>query len=142
RIMPPCLTRRHGSDAQGDRGDLPHREGQAHRRPGPRRSRRRSRGELAQDALVVAMFEWPKVGVPANPGAWLVTTAKRRAIDVLRRDQMRVRKHDQIARELEGAVDDTAEEIEAVIDDDIGDELLGLIFTACHPMLSADARVA
>lgn len=98
--------------------------------------------ELTQDALVVALFEWPKVGVPANPGAWLMTTAKRRAIDVLRRDQMRVRKHDQIARDLEGAVDDAAEEIEAAIDDDIGDELLGLIFTACHPMLSADARLA
>jgi RNA polymerase sigma factor (sigma-70 family) len=97
--------------------------------------------ELAQDALVVALAEWPERGVPANPGAWLMTTAKRRAIDASRRDRMRERKHLDIARELDGGVDDR-DAIEAAIDDDLGDELLGLIFAACHPVLSADARAA
>ena len=97
--------------------------------------------ELAQDALVVALAEWPRTGVPANPGAWLMAVAKRRAIDALRRDRMRTRKHEEIAREL-GEAFDTAEAIEAAMDDDPGDELLGLIFTACHPMLSPDARAA
>lgn len=98
--------------------------------------------ELAQDALVAALSEWPRSGVPANPGAWLMTTAKRRAIDVLRRDTMQTRKHEEIARTLEGTSDGAVEAIEASLDDDLGDELLGLIFTACHPMLSADARAA
>jgi RNA polymerase sigma factor (sigma-70 family) len=98
--------------------------------------------ELAQDALVIALSEWPRTGVPANPGAWLMTAAKRRAIDAIRRDRMRERKHEEIARELDGASDGAAEAIEAAIDDDLGDELLGLIFTACHPVLSADARAA
>ena len=102
--------------------------------------------ELAQDALVVALAEWPRRGVPANPGAWLMAVAKRRAIDVLRRDKMLLRKHEQIARELDGAPDETpggaAAAIAAAMDDDLGDELLGLIFTACHPMLSPDARAA
>jgi RNA polymerase sigma factor (sigma-70 family) len=94
--------------------------------------------ELAQDALVIALSEWPRTGVPANPGAWLMTTAKRRAIDAIRRDKMRERKHEEIARALDGA----AEAIEASMTDDPGDELLGLIFTACHPVLSPDARAA
>jgi RNA polymerase sigma factor (sigma-70 family) len=98
--------------------------------------------ELAQDALVIALSEWPKAGVPANPGAWLMTTAKRRAIDAIRRDKMLERKHEEIARELDGALDGTAEVIDATINDEFGDELLGLIFTACHPILSADARAA
>ncbi len=98
--------------------------------------------ELAQDALVIALSEWPRTGVPANPGAWLMTAAKRRAIDAIRRDRMRERKHEEIARELDGAFDGAAEVIEAAMDDDLGDELLGLIFTACHPILSADARAA
>ncbi|WP_332820009.1 RNA polymerase sigma factor [Sphingopyxis sp.] len=102
--------------------------------------------ELAQDALVIALSEWPRTGVPANPGAWLMTAAKRRAIDAIRRDRMRTRKHAEIARELDGEVDDDAanvvEAVEAAVDDDPGDELLGLIFTACHPILSADARAA
>ena len=98
--------------------------------------------ELAQDALVIALSEWPRSGVPANPGAWLMTAAKRRAIDAIRRDRMRERKHEEIARELDGAPDDAAEAIEALVSDDLGDELLGLIFTACHPILSADARAA
>ena len=96
--------------------------------------------ELAQDALVIALAEWPKTGVPPNPGAWLMTTAKRRAIDWLRRDRMRERKHEEIARELDDASDSGA--IETAMDDDLGDELLGLIFTACHPILSPDARAA
>jgi RNA polymerase sigma factor (sigma-70 family) len=102
--------------------------------------------ELAQDALVVALAEWPKTGVPANPGAWLMAVAKRRAIDALRRDKMRERKHEEIARTLPRhsnvTRDGAAEAIEAALDDDLGDELLGLIFTACHPMLSPDARAA
>ncbi len=94
--------------------------------------------ELAQDALVAALAEWPRTGVPANPGAWLMAVAKRRGIDAIRRDKMRTRKHEEIARTL----DETVEAVEPAIDDDLGDELLGLIFTACHPMLSADARAA
>ena len=96
--------------------------------------------ELAQDALVIALSEWPGTGVPANPGAWLMTAAKRRAIDAIRRDKMRERKHEEIARELDGEADDA--DVIAAMDDDLGDELLGLIFTACHPILSADARAA
>jgi len=98
--------------------------------------------ELAQDALVIALSEWPRTGVPANPGAWLMTAAKRRAIDAIRRDKMRARKHEEIARELDGEFDGTAEVIDVAMNDDLGDELLGLIFTACHPILSADARAA
>jgi RNA polymerase sigma factor (sigma-70 family) len=98
--------------------------------------------ELAQDALVVALEEWPKSGVPANPGAWLMAVAKRRAIDALRRDTMRERKHQEIARTLDEALEGAADAIEAAMDDDLGDELLGLIFTACHPMLSPEARAA
>jgi RNA polymerase sigma factor (sigma-70 family) len=102
--------------------------------------------ELAQDALVIALSEWPRTGVPANPGAWLMTAAKRRAIDAIRRDKMRKRKHEEIARELDDASDGARgselRAIEAAMDDDLGDELLGLIFTACHPILSPDARAA
>jgi len=102
--------------------------------------------ELAQDALVVALLEWPKTGVPDNPGAWLMAVAKRRALDGFRRDKMRERKHKEIARTLDGIRDGAPKVIEAAIeaamDDDLGDELLGLIFTACHPMLSPDARAA
>ena len=103
--------------------------------------------ELAQDALVVALSEWPRTGVPDNPGAWLMAVAKRRAFDAFRRDKMRERKHKEIARTLPGYSNETrdgtsAEAIEAAMDDDLGDELLGLIFTACHPMLSPDARAA
>ena len=102
--------------------------------------------ELAQDALVVALSEWPRTGVPANPGAWLMAVAKRRAVDAFRRDKMRERKHQEIARTLPEYSNETrdgaAEAIEAAMDDDLGDELLGLIFTACHPMLSPAARAA
>lgn len=102
--------------------------------------------ELAQDALVVALAEWPRTGVPDKPGAWLMTTAKRRALDAIRRDKMRAGKHEQIAHSSEEAsvqnFGDVSQSIEAALDDDLGDELLGLIFTACHPMLSPDARAA
>ncbi len=102
--------------------------------------------ELAQDALVVALSEWPRTGVPDNPGAWLMAVAKRRALDAFRHGKMRERKHKEIARMLPGYSNETrdhsAEAIEAAMDDDLGDELLGLIFTACHPMLSPDARAA
>jgi RNA polymerase sigma factor (sigma-70 family) len=97
--------------------------------------------ELAQDALVTALTEWPATGVPANPGAWLMTAARRRAIDAIRRDTMHARKHAEIGRELDGAFDQ-AKAVEAALDDELGDELLGLIFTACHPVLSAEARTA
>jgi RNA polymerase sigma factor (sigma-70 family) len=98
--------------------------------------------ELAQDALVAALAEWPKTGVPDKPGAWLMATAKRRAIDHFRRYKMAERKHAEIGRDLEEARDDGTEAIEAALDDDIGDELLGLIFAACHPLLSREARAA
>ncbi|PZU82358.1 MAG: RNA polymerase subunit sigma-24 [Shinella sp.] len=98
--------------------------------------------ELAQDALVSALSVWPKSGVPDNPGAWLMAAAKRRAIDLFRRRRMMERKHSEIERELESEHIDAVAEIEARMDDDIGDERLSLIFTACHPVLSTDARVA
>jgi RNA polymerase sigma factor (sigma-70 family) len=98
--------------------------------------------ELAQDALVIALSEWPATGVPKNPGAWLMAAARRRAIDGLRRNKMLARKHAEIGREPEGEQDLSVENIEAAMDDDVGDELLSLIFTACHPALSPEARAA
>lgn len=98
--------------------------------------------ELAQDALIVALAIWPVRGVPDNPGAWLMAAAKRRAIDAIRRDAMRSRKHAEIARDLDGVHAMTADTIEAALDDDLGDELLGLIFAACHPVISPEARAA
>ena len=95
--------------------------------------------ELAQDACVIALSEWPKSGVPGNPGAWLMAAAKRRAIDASRRNRMLARKHEEIGRDAEGT---GVEDIESVMDDDVGDELLGLIFIACHPVLSAEACAA
>ena len=80
--------------------------------------------------------------MPDNPGAWLMAAAKRRAIDGIRRDRMRERKHAEIARELDDERDTSVEELEAAMDDDLGDELLGLIFTACHPVISPEARAA
>lgn len=97
--------------------------------------------EVAQDALVVALSEWPKTGIPANPGAWLMAVAKRRVLDAIRRDKVREHKHAEIAHTQDETVDATAA-IDASLDDDLGDELLGLIFTACHPILSPDARAA
>src|SRR3954454_16847753 len=90
--------------------------------------------ELAQDACVTALSEWPKSGVPDNPGAWLMAAAKRRAIDAARRSRMLARKHEEIGRDQEGACDTAVEDIEAAMDDDVGDELLGLMFVACHPV--------
>jgi RNA polymerase sigma factor (sigma-70 family) len=98
--------------------------------------------ELAQDALVAALAEWPGTGVPAKPGAWLMAAAKRRAIDLLRRDKMLARKHAEIGRDLEHERDTSVEDIESAVDDDVGDELLSLMFTACHPVLSREARAA
>jgi RNA polymerase sigma factor (sigma-70 family) len=98
--------------------------------------------ELAQDALVTALSEWPKTGVPKNPGAWLMAAAKRRALDGLRRDRMLARKHAEIGRDLADERDTSIGDLEAAMDDDLGDQLLGLIFTACHPVLSAEARAA
>lgn len=98
--------------------------------------------ELAQDALVVALEQWPESGVPDNPGAWLMTTAKHRAIDRLRRSKLIERKHEEIAREMEDEPAFAFSEVELAADDHIGDDMLRLVFTACHPVLSMDARVA
>ena len=97
--------------------------------------------ELAQDALVVALKQWPETGVPDNAGAWLMTTAKRRAIDYFRRNKMVARKLDTLGHELEQK-EQTAPELDTALDDDIGDDLLRLVFTSCHPVLSTEARVA
>jgi len=97
--------------------------------------------ELAQDALVAALERWPESGIPENPGAWLMATAKHRAIDVLRRNQLLVRKHQELGYELE-AQEMTVPDMEAAIDDEVGDDLLRLVFISCHPVLSREARVA
>lgn len=102
--------------------------------------------ELAQDALVAALERWPQTGVPDNPGAWLMTTAKNRARDRLRLDALHTRKHEQIGHELEALQADVepdfVDALDAARQDDIGDDLLRLVFTACHPLLSTEARVA
>jgi RNA polymerase sigma factor (sigma-70 family) len=97
--------------------------------------------ELTQDALVVALEQWPKAGVPERPGAWLMATAKRRGLDHLRRLRLLERKHEIIARDL-AAEQDAMPDFDSALDDDIGDEMLRLIFTACHPILSREARAA
>ena len=97
--------------------------------------------ELAQDALVVALEQWPKEGVPNNPGAWLMATAKHRAIDVLRRKKRFEQKQEALGHEMETQQDTTAA-LEAAMDDDVGDDLMRLVFTSCHPVLSTEARVA
>ncbi len=98
--------------------------------------------ELAQEALVVALERWPESGVPDNPGAWLMATAKRRGIDLLRRQALQARKHDLIGRDLAARQEATATDLEAALDDPIGDDRLRLAFVACHPVLSTEARVA
>ncbi|MEJ5989966.1 RNA polymerase sigma factor [Ramlibacter sp. PS3R-8] len=102
--------------------------------------------ELAQDALVAALEHWPRDGIPDNPAAWLMTTAKRRALDHLRRARMLDDKHQEIGHDLEAqealVVPDFVDALDAARQDDIGDDLLRLIFTACHPVLSTEARVA
>jgi len=98
--------------------------------------------ELAQDALVTALERWPETGVPDNPGAWLMTTAKHRAIDQLRRNKLLERKHEQLGYEMEAEQGEHGLESAMDLDDDIGDDLLRLIFTACHPVVSVEARAA
>ena len=98
--------------------------------------------DLAADALVAALEQWPREGIPRNPGAWLMTAAKHRAIDHVRRSSMLDRKHGELGYAVETARPDTAETLNAALDDDIGDDLLRLVFTACHPVLTTEARVA
>ncbi len=98
--------------------------------------------DLAQDALVAALERWPTAGVPDNPGAWLMATAKHRSIDQLRRDAMLERKHAQLGHELESRQESHVTELETALDDHVGDDLLRLMFTACHPVISTEARVA
>ena len=98
--------------------------------------------ELAHDALVAALEEWPRSGVPERPGAWLMATAKHRAIDLLRRRERLERKREELARELEAKEEAGAEAAERAADEEVGDDLLRLVFVACHPILSPEARVA
>ncbi|MGE5730069.1 MAG: RNA polymerase sigma factor [Gemmatimonas sp.] len=98
--------------------------------------------DLAQDALVIALEKWPVTGVPDNPGAWLMATAKHRAIDLLRRRKLLERKHEELGHELDTQQESAVPDLDAAIDDDIGDDLLRLVFTACHPVLSTEAQVA
>ena len=97
---------------------------------------------LTQDALLAAFENWPATGVPEKLGAWLMTTAKRRALDHLRRDRMLKHKHEMVAREMETEHSRPCPIREPALTDDIGDELLRLIFTACHPLLPREARTA
>jgi RNA polymerase sigma-70 factor, ECF subfamily len=98
--------------------------------------------DLAHDALVAALEQWPESGVPRNPGAWLMATAKHRAIDFFRRTKRLERKHEELGYELEAGREGAAVDLDAALDDDVGDDLLRLVFTACHPVLSTEARVA
>src|SRR5687768_3521547 len=98
--------------------------------------------DLAQDALLAALEKWPQTGVPDNPGAWLMQTAKRRAIDMFRRNRMLDRKHAQLGHELEAQIEAAVPDLDAQLDDPIGDDLLRLVFTCCHPVLTQEARVA
>src|SRR4029077_2943493 len=97
--------------------------------------------ELAQDALVAALQQWPASGIPDNPGAWLMAAAKHRAIDRLRRGKLLEQKHGELARELKARQEMAVADFEAALDDDIGDDLPRLVFTACHPVLSSESRV-
>jgi RNA polymerase sigma factor (sigma-70 family) len=98
--------------------------------------------DLAHDALVAALEQWPESGVPNNPGAWLMATGKHRAIDYFRRNKRVEQKHVELGHELEAEQERAVPDLDAALDDDIGDDLLRLVFTACHPVLSTDARVA
>ena len=98
--------------------------------------------DLAHDALIAALEQWPSNGIPRNPAAWLMATAKHRAIDQLRRRKLLERKHEELGYELESRQDLAVEELEAAMDDDVGDDLLRLVFVACHPVLSTEARTA
>jgi RNA polymerase sigma factor (sigma-70 family) len=98
--------------------------------------------DLAHDALVAALEQWPESGVPDNPGAWLMATAKHRAIDLLRRNARLDRKHEELGRELQSQQEATVPDFTAALDDEIGDDLLRLVFVSCHPVLSTEARAA
>lgn len=98
--------------------------------------------DLAHDALVAALEQWPREGVPSNPGAWLMTAAKHRAIDLVRRRSLLERKHGELGRDLEQQQENSMPDYVSALDDDIGDDLLRLIFTSCHPALSTDAQLA
>jgi RNA polymerase sigma factor (sigma-70 family) len=98
--------------------------------------------ELAQDALVAALEQWPESGIPDNPGAWLMATAKHRAIDHFRRNKLLERKHQEFGRELEAQQEMAVPDLDAAIDDEVGDDLLRLVFISCHPVLSPEGRVA
>jgi RNA polymerase sigma factor (sigma-70 family) len=98
--------------------------------------------DLAQDALIAALERWPQTGIPDNPAAWLMATAKNKAIDNIRRNKLLDKKHEQLGYELEGSHQLTPDQINAAIDDPVGDDLLRLIFISCHPILSAESRVA
>jgi RNA polymerase sigma-70 factor, ECF subfamily len=98
--------------------------------------------DLAHDALVAALEQWPREGVPSNPGAWLMATAKHRAIDLVRRRSLLERKHGELGRDLEEQQEKSVPDYVSALDDDIGDDLLRLIFTSCHPVLSTDAQLA
>jgi RNA polymerase sigma factor (sigma-70 family) len=98
--------------------------------------------ELAQDALVAALEQWPESGIPDNPGAWLMATAKHRAIDMFRRNKRLERKHEELGRELQARQEMAVPDFDTALDDDIGDNLLRLVFISCHPVLSTEARVA
>ncbi len=98
--------------------------------------------DLAQEALVAALERWPRSGVPDKPGAWLMATGKHRAIDLLRQRTLHERKHGELGREIEAQQETAVADLDTAIDDDIGDDLLRLMFTACHPVLSSEARVA
>jgi RNA polymerase sigma factor, sigma-70 family len=98
--------------------------------------------DLAQDALVAAMESWPKSGIPENPGAWLPATAKHRAIDTFRRNKLLERKHEELGRDMDARQEAAVAELENALDDDVGDDLLRLVFVACHPVLTPEARVA
>ncbi len=98
--------------------------------------------DLAQDALVAALEQWPESGVPDNPGAWLMATAKHRALDLLRRNRLLERKHEELGRELAAGQQEAEPDLDSALDDDVGDDLLRLIFTCCHPILSTEARAA
>jgi RNA polymerase sigma factor (sigma-70 family) len=98
--------------------------------------------DVAHDALVAALQQWPASGIPRNPGAWLMTAAKHRAVDHFRRRRMLDRKHEEIGYDVQAAQDASTPDFESALDDPVGDDLLRLIFTACHPVLATDARVA
>src|SRR5258706_2750124 len=98
--------------------------------------------DLAQDALVAALERWPESGIPDKPGAWLMATAKHRAIDRLRRSKLLERKHEEIGYEIDAQQETAVADLDAALDDPIGDDLLRLVFIACHPILSTEARVA